>query len=395
MHPFLWLLGYCAISVSESDAARLVNTAAACEIGYCAARERRDGRVAFLVSLRLSTRLLRACAEKGIDAREEERRGAPVLAARLCRRPGILLGALLWLALGTYLSGIVWRVDVVGNDKLCDDEVEGLLLECGMSVGSRTRELDVKKIANRALIKSDSISWMSINVTGTVAEVEIRETLPEPEPLPPAASNVIAAENGTVVGFEDVRGNLAVSIGDAVSKGDLLIGGVYGGEGEATRFVRAEGRVLATCERELEVEVPLKYQKKVYTGNKKVQKTLIFFKKEVNFFGKGRNSYASCDTINIEEYVSLFGLGELPIGIRTVTYLEYEYVEAQRSEAEARAEAKRVLWQRLERACGTGAELIRSELETELCDGVCRVRARIESVENIAREQEIEITLYD
>lgn len=395
MHPILWLIGYCELSVSDGDRARLVNVAAATQTGYCERRGRRGEGRSFLVSLRLCGRFLRECERAGIEVREVSRRGAPIILLRALRRPGIVLGVLLFSTLMLIGEGLVWRVDVIGAESVGEQEVRELLEECGMGVGSRISRLDVDKIANRALSRSDALSWMSINIVGTVASVEIRESLPPPAPEGPVCSNVIAGENGVIVGFEEVRGNLAVSIGDAVAKGDLLIGGVYGADGEATRFVRAQGKVFALCEREFDVSVPLVYSKKVYTGNTKVQKSLIFFKKEVNFFGKCRNSYASCDTIDIVEYYSLFGLGELPMGVRTHTCREYVYVEAQRSEDEALAEAKRLLWQSFEAAAGKDAELVSSAMDIEIRDGVCRIRARIESIEDIAREQEIEITLYD
>ena len=45
----------------------------------------------------------------------------------------------------------------------------------------------------------------------------------------------------------------------------------------------------------------MKYDKKVYTGRKKIKKSLIFFEKEVKFFGNSRNLYASCDKIDVVE----------------------------------------------------------------------------------------------
>lgn len=395
IHPMLWLIGYCELSVSDADAAVFVNIAAATQTGYFERRGVGGGRRSFLVSLRLCGRLMRECKRVGIDVCEMSRHGAPIILLRALRRPGIVIGTAVFFALVLIGEGLLWRIDVIGAERVTADEVCELLEECGMGIGSRISRLDVDKIANRALARSDELSWMSINIVGTVASVEIRESLPPPAPEGPACSNVIAGGNGIIVGFENVRGNLAVSIGDAVAKGDLLIGGVYGAEGEATRFVRAQGSVLALCEREFDISVPFAYSKKVYTGNTKVQKSLIFFKKEVNFFGKCRNSYATCDTIDIVEYFSLFGLGELPIGVRTVTCREYGYVEVHRSEEEALAEAKRLLWQSFEATAGKDAELVSNEMDIEICDGVCRVRARIESIEDIAREQEIEITLYD
>ena len=91
------------------------------------------------------------------------------------------------------------------------------------------------------------------------------------------------------------------------------MGAIYGSEGEALRLVRSSGSVFALCEQDFCISVPMKYDKKVYTGRKKIKKSLIFFEKEVKFFGNSRNLYASCDKIDVgvinmvEEY-SLFSL---------------------------------------------------------------------------------------
>ena len=95
------------------------------------------------------------------------------------------------------------------------------------------------------------------------------------------------------------------------------------------------------------------------------------------------------------EYFNFFGLGNLPIGIRTVTYAEYEYTECILGEDEARAEAKRALWERFEKLSTEGAELVRSEMDIAIDQKkkICRIRARIESIENIAREIAVEVEI--
>lgn len=395
-HPALWLIGYYEISVPVESSARVVELSAALGIDYSDGGVTADGahRI-FLVSARKSPRFLRVCTREGIAAATLSRRGAPILFLRLLRRPGIALGVLVFATLAVLSQRVIWKIEVVGNDTLAYAEVCELVGKEGLFVGTAKASLEVDKIANRVLISTDKISWMSINVSGTVAVIEVREALAPPAPDPPVCSNVVATENGIIVGFDNVRGNLAVGLGDAVAKGDLLVGGVYGAEGEATRFVRATGGVFARVNRELELDIPLLYSKKIYTGRQKTQKSLIFFEKEVKFFGNSGNSYATCDTIDKVEYFNFFGLGNLPIGIRTVTYAEYEYTECTLGDDEAIAEAKRALWERFEKLSAEGAELVRSEMDIAIEEEkkLCRIRARIESIENIAREIAVEVEI--
>ena len=392
-HPALWLIGYYEISVPWDCAARFVELSAKLGVDYSdGGVDEENSRRIFLVSARLARKFIRACVDAGMDASARARYGAPILLLRLLKRPGILSGLLLFSVFTVLSQRVIWKIDVVGNDTLEYDEVCEMLSEQGVRIGAPKSALNVDKITNRILISTDKVSWMSINIDGTLATVEIREALPSPAAEPPICSNVVATENGVIVGFDNVRGNLAVRVGDAVSKGDLLIGGVYGAEGEATRFVRSAGSVFARVNRELELDIPLVYSQKVYTGRQKVQKSLIFFEKEVKFFGNSGNSYASCDTIDKVEYFNFFGLGNLPIGIRTVTYLEYDNCDSILSEDAARAEAKRALWEHFSRVSGN-ADLVKSELDIAIEENVCRIRAKIESIENIAREIAVEINI--
>jgi similar to stage IV sporulation protein len=339
-----------------------------------------------------SARFLRACRANGVEARLDGRYGLPALAFGMLKRPGIVIGTILSVAVLVYSGSVIWDVRIEGNEKLSDEAVELLLEECGVGVGSKKNALDIDSIENRVLILSDDISWISINVLGNVAEVEIRESAPRPEEKEYVSSNLVAARNGTVLEFLEVRGNIAVTLGEAVSKDQLLVGGIYGSNTEGLRFVRSSGRVIALCEREYRIEVPLSFEKKVYTGRRKVKKSLVLFKKEVNFFRNSRNLYASCDTIEREEYLNFFGLGELPVGIRTVEYVEYEITEGIRSEEQAAEQANFLLWQRYfaeaPEACLASKELI-GQLEGDKYILI----ARIESIENIAVEREIEVEI--
>lgn len=394
-HPILFLVGYCKISVSADKAADFINLCAAAGISYINSGLSSDGEKRYFVATERATRtMMRLCERYGIDVKAEQRRGIPELLRRFFKRGGLVVGMLLSVAM-IFMSGrVIWGISVVGNENISEITVKNILHDCGMRVGSRIDTLDIDNIQTRALIATDKISWISINIVGSVAEVEIREAVQPPPKDDIVCSNLIATHSGTIAYFDKVRGDICVSIGEAISEGQLLVSGVYGSDTQGLRFVRSRGSVFALCEREYDIKVPLQYTKKVYTGEQKTQISLIFFEKEVKFFGKCRNSYASCDTIDNVEYFNFFGLGKLPIAIRTVKYVEYEEKEAYRDEALAAAEAERMLYQSFF-SDAPGAQLIKKQIDARLEDDAYRIYAKIECIEDVAREQEVEITLTD
>ena len=395
IRPLLFLVGYHLLSVSDAQSASFVNLCAAAGIVYHNAGVRVEGeqrRYVFRLSPAAAFRATTLCESRGIEVKTDSRHGLPTVCRGLFARPGIILGACMFFLLIGLSGRVIWDIRIEGNTHVSEEKIEALLAESGMSVGSRCDGLDIDAIQNHVLILSDEISWISVNVTGTVADVEVREVSPAPEKQEIASSNLVATRNGTVIAFEGVRGNIAVELGEAVSGGQLLVGGVYGSEDTATRFVRSSGSIIALCEREYHVEVPLDFEKKVYTGRQKTKKSLIFFDKEVKFFINSGNSYTTCDTINRVEYFNLFGLGELPIGIRTVRYIEYETQTARRSEQTASEQASYLLWQSFADDAPE-AQLVgktvygRTEGESYVLD------ALLQTHEDIAKEVPIEIRI--
>ncbi len=342
-------------------------------------------------SLTTSKKLLSVCRERGIAAVSEGERGLSVLLFRYRRRWGLLVGALCFVGIILWSQSVLWGIEIDGNHTLSDEDVLTELRACGLTLGCPLSELDTEVLENRVLIYSDEISWISVNLIGTVAHVELREVgeLPPAEPEY-AASNLVASRSGKIEVLENIRGSVAVHPGDIVVEGELLVSGLTEMQSGGVRYRRAAGQVFARTERDFLIEIPYSYQQKRYTGCKKQEKRLIFFEKEIKFFSNCRNLPATCDTINTVEYFSLWDGRTLPVGIRTVEYREYEMYDAVRDERQATELAYESLYERMEEEELEGS-LVRKNIVTELSDRGCILRCRAEYIENIAIVKEIEI----
>ena len=281
--PLLFLFGYRRLRVDRGYAGELMNICRAG--GYVYRHFTFTGDYAtFDCSLKVAAALTEACRARGIPVVTGEPRGLPGLLLRYRRRFGILAGALAFCAIVFWSGRVIWRVEVDGNRVLSDRQVIEHLRLCGLEVGSSIGSLDTAAVENRALIASDDISWITVNLVGTVAHVEIREVSAELREESYGAANLVADRAGRIEWLEDVRGNVAVKVGDYVGEGDLLVGGLYDLPQGGYRYTCAKGKVYARTKREFSAEVPLTYEKKAYTGRVKTEKYLIFFKKEVKFF---------------------------------------------------------------------------------------------------------------
>lgn len=345
-------------------------------------------------SLTTSRKIAQACRERGISVVIEKERGLPALLFRYRHRVGLAVGALCFAGI-VFLSGrVLWGIEIDGNRSMSDEEVLSELRECGLTLGCSLSELDTEVLENRVLIASDEISWISVNLIGTVAHVEMREVeeIPPEEPTMDAA-NLVAARSGRVELLENVRGSVMVKPGDVVSEGELLVSGISDMADGGIRYRIAEGQVWARTEYDFLIEIPFSYQQKRYTGRKKSEKSLIFFEKEIKFFSNSRNLPESCDTIEIEDRVEYFSLWDgrsLPVGIRTVETREYELCETERDGRQAMTLAYEQLYEKIVTAVPEGT-LVRKNVVTEQEERAFMLRCHAEYLENIAIVKEIEL----
>lgn len=274
--------------------------------------------------------------EKEASAREicysiEKRHGLPVFLGKYKYRFGIWLGLL--CAAGLVLAShlFIWDVEVTGNESLTSSEVRELLRSEGFGVGSLIVGANTDRIENRILMKSDSISWISVNIIGTVANVEIREQIDKKEDEPTRPANLVAKKSGIIEEVRLWRGNALVGAGKFVNQGELLVSGLFDSVQEGFRYTRASGQIFARTVEEFYIEIPYEYEAKRYTGREYCEKILNFFDFSMNISKNSGNEDIVCDKINIVENYSLFGTWQTPFAFETVRYLEYETVWETRS----------------------------------------------------------------
>ncbi len=274
--------------------------------------------------------------ERGICYRVEKRGGLPYLLLRYKYRFGLSLGILLAIALIFVSHQFIWDINVTGNQRMTSGEVIGVLREYGFSVGSYIPSANTDKIENKILIDSDKISWLSINIIGTVANVEVREREEaKSQSVSTKPANLVAKKSGVIEEVRIFRGKAMVGAGKYVEKGELLVSGLYDSVQLGFRYTRAAGEIYARTVEEFYIEIPYEYEGKTYTGEGYSNKYLNFFDFSMNISKKSGNEGALYDKIDIVEDCSLFGVLDTPFSWRTERYLEYETVSMTRTPKEA------------------------------------------------------------
>ena len=349
------------------------------------------------VRFRLSQykRFCRAASERDIEYCEVKRGGLPEILSRYRSRWGIVAGMLCAIAITVLSHSFVWAVEVEGNASVTTEEIISLLEDQGFSVGSPISQANTDRIENKIMIESDKISWMSINIIGTVAHVQIREYGSKPnEESTKKPANLIAKKAGLVEEVRLFRGNAVVSAGKYVEKGELLVSGLFDSNQIGFRYTRAAGAVMARTEEEIYVEIPLEYESREYTGEEYCEKYVNFFDFSVNISKNYGKMGALYDKIDIVENYDLFGVIKTPISVRTVKYMEYETVTKTRTAEEAEALAYFRLSELLAEMAEDGMIISKRITPIIKNDGFA-IYCTVVSIENIAEVSEFEVELSE
>ena len=386
-----FLFGYTVFSVAKEDIEKVINLCNAQNISF-GEIELKEGEARFCIALTHEPKFKREAEKCKIEVKKLSRHGIPSLLIRYRRRVGLLIGAIICAITLTYTSGLIWDIRIEGTDDVNKEKIISDLRTCGFEIGTKKKGIDTSVLENKMLIVCDEISWISVNIRGTVASVVVRKAeYPPNEEEKPICSNIVASQNGKIVGFEDIKGEICTKIGDDVSQGQVLISGISGEEGEPLRLMPSEGRVLAEVEEEIKIEIPKKYLKKVTKSAKKEEKYLIFFKNTIKIFSNSRNYDVTCDKIEIVDNLYTSNGKKLPIATKTVKYIEYEYVECERTDAQMEELATQKLLSYINEEL-SGADILARSARHEIYEDKYLLVCNIKCIKNIAETKKIEIT---
>ena len=301
-----------------------------------------------------------AAAECGAELRRMEEWGAPT-ALRRMRRRYVLWGTLAAvLALFWYGNTFIWDFQVTGNDTVPTEKILRALENNGVTIGTRSLSFDQEELRNHVLLELGDISWLSVNVKGCTAHVQVVERKRPPEIVDRnARTNMVAARDGLVTRVEALDGKALVMAGSTVTKGQLLISGVADSKFGVVRFMQGRGRVYARTWYELSVRVPMTAVEKRGEGKTTTRVALDVGKQRIKIYGKGSMTDPDCDKMTVYRTARLpFGL-TLPVTLVTERTVRHAVNETERPVAAACAEGEAQLMTQLQAALEqTGGQLL-------------------------------------
>ncbi|HZJ78811.1 MAG TPA: sporulation protein YqfD [Clostridia bacterium] len=325
---FRWLLGYVRFTATGGFPERFINL---CSINGVVLwnLKSRNGVLHACTGIKGYRAIRPAARKSGMKVRMQQKCGLPFFLHRYRRRVGLLMGVAAFFALIFILSSMIWSVRVEGNDYVRDDVIISAFEKAGLSIGTRSKGLDPQAIEREALKHLDNLQWVSLNLDGSTAIIEVREKVVAPlveENKRPA--NIVAAKSGQIIILEPYNGTSVVGIGSAVHKGDLIISSSVENKDQTISFHHARGYVVARTEKTLKAEQNTTEQLFKFSGNRS-HYTLNFFSFSIPI-GPCFEPKKDCDEFVSKKWLEIKNI-KLPISITRKMFVASSEVTVQNS----------------------------------------------------------------
>lgn len=382
-----WFSGYAKFTAKGKFPERLLNMTMKNGIQLWAMRSDSSSLTAYVTAREY--KLLRPFAKRcKLTLKCTKKGGLPFIISQYKIRSGLLVGTILYITISIILSGFIWNININTSGSINEYELREELRSLGLYEGAKISDINIQDIEQQATMDMDNIAWISINITGTLVNIELSPRVDKKTPTGKTPSNIIASSDGVITGIEAGEGKPSVKIGEAVVKGQMLVSGILEYDVGGFKLKHSDAKIYAQTKKTLSVSVPLKETvlKKSDFNKYKKSLSLLWVSFPISIYGTP-DGYISTQVKN--EKVELFGT-QLPIKIITENYNIYENIEVKRTEKQARILAEKQL-SVLETFSLNNAKSYTKKYTQKISDGKLIFTGTYTCTEDIAIQQEIKI----
>lgn len=316
-----WILGVVTVRISGGNAERFINLMTSEKTEFWNIKKSERG-VEFSIGIKDFKKLKRLHRRSDVHIKILKKQGLPFFVKRYKKRIGFAAGVLSFAAIMVFLSSMIWTVRVSGCDSELEEKVRAALYGQGVKPFSFKSELDVAQIQRNVMLEVDELSWIGINMKGSVADVGVRrrEAPPQIDDVT-TPRNIVAAEDGVIEEIWVKAGEAVVKKGDSVKKGQLLVSGVVEGAKSGTvYYVAASADIRASAAARVETVQMYTETVKAPTGRSCARRVLYVGDMAINLYlGKD---------VPYDEYVAVEDWGKVKLGFSEAKMKVTEYYES-------------------------------------------------------------------
>lgn len=385
----MFFSGMVAVKVTGSGIERLINQFIRNGIFIWNVKRHGTQAITFKMGLKDVNKLRHAARNSGCKIEFLRRSGAPFALKRLLNNGGFLIGSVAFLVIIIILSNMVWGIEIKGANPATEYKIRKELDNMGVKVGRLQFFIDdVESIQSKITNGIDEITWVGVELKGTTYSLKVVEKNEPEKSEHLSKQNLVAKKKAVIVDMFIEEGRPVVEVNDHVSRGQLLVSGLIGKEGE-TKEVPAKGKVYGETWYKTEVTLPLQSTFQVFNGNEKIKHYLKLGGWKLPIWGFGKQEFSQYELDTNEKKVR-FLKWQLPISYQEETYREKEEEERNYSEKEALVIAKEMARKDIKSHLSEDA-IIKGEnvLQQSIRNGKVKLSIHFQIIENIAVGQPI------
>lgn len=258
-----------------------------------------------------------------------------------------------------------------------------------MDIGKFKGKVNVQSLINKIRLEREDVAWVGMEIKGTNLIIKIAEGDEKPEIINENDyCNIVAKKDGIIAKIEAQNGTPAVSIGDTVKKGDVLVQGWIEGKYTDNRFVHAEGQIMAKVWYSEKEKVYFKQDYENQTGNKEKKYSLNINNFKINFF-KTLSKFENYDTISTIKKLKVTQNFYLPIEIVVNENYEKQKKQVVYDKNEAKEIGIKNLKNKLEEQIQNKENISNIYINTDETDEYIEVEVIYEVLESIGTKEKI------
>ena len=331
-----------------------------------------------------------------------ERHGLPFVLHRYQNRKLFVVGALAGGILLYVMSLFIWNIHIEGNYSLSDQVILNYLESEQIVHGMAKAKIHGEEIEADLREHFTEITWTSVEVKGTRLIIHVQENedsiperIPEDEP-----ADLAASEGGRIVSMIVRSGTPAVSEGQEIQKGDVLVQSrveILDDAGEVSNayYVHADADILIQRTEQYKASFPLEYTRKVYTGRKQTSYYIVLGTNRLDIQLPRRAVYEHSDDISSEYQLKITEHFYLPVTFGKCIRQEYVPTPSVYTAEEAAAKAKEDFSLFFEKLRIKGLQIIENNVKIDINGDVCTASGSYVVEEAAVQERTPEIIIPD
>lgn len=241
-----FLTGWARLKIEGERPERILSLAAEAGIAFWAADAPEALSMGLCVRYRDAARLTRLGRRRGLDCEIVSAGGWPRVWRSLRGRVALLASLGLCALMLTVSRAFIWRVEITDTAGLSESVLREALRECGVDVGQSSLGFSQDLARNALLRRLPELRWVTVNLRGGTAEVILRPARDTPPiEAEDECADIVARCGGYITQVHALRGDAAVTVGQTVTAGQVLISGEAVGRYTSHGATHAIGTVRA------------------------------------------------------------------------------------------------------------------------------------------------------